>query len=83
MIYTEAKENAIAELNSRQMIHAKQAKAEIEVFFSTIVKLLTRLSQSDHIIDLDEPIKALGVYDVPIKVTEELQPSIKLYVIKA
>jgi large subunit ribosomal protein L9 len=35
-----------------------------------------------HIIDLDEPIKALGVYDVPIKVTEELQPSIKLYVIK-
>ena len=36
-----------------------------------------------HIIGLDEPIKALGVYDVPIKVTEELQPNIKLYVIKA
>jgi len=36
-----------------------------------------------HIIGLDEPIKALGVYDVPIKVSEELQPRIKLYVIKA
>lgn len=36
-----------------------------------------------HIIDLGEPIKALGVYDVPVKITDELQPKIKLYVIKA
>lgn len=36
-----------------------------------------------HIIGLSEPIKALGVYDVPIKITDELQPKIKLYVIKA
>lgn len=32
---------------------------------------------------LDEPIKALGVYNIPIKVSGELQPEIKLYVIKA
>jgi len=32
---------------------------------------------------LDEPIKALGVYDIPIKISEDLQPGIKLYVIKA
>ena len=36
-----------------------------------------------HMILLDEPIKALGVYDIPIKVSEDLQPGIKLYVIKA
>ena len=36
-----------------------------------------------HIISLDEPIKALGVYDVPVKVSDELQPKVKLYVIKA
>ena len=36
-----------------------------------------------HNILLDEPIKALGVYDVPVKVSEDLQPNIKLYVIKA
>ena len=36
-----------------------------------------------HMILLDEPIKALGVYNIPIKVSEDLQPGIKLYVIKA
>lgn len=32
---------------------------------------------------LDEPIRALGVYDIKIKVSSDLQPGIKLYVIKA
>ncbi len=36
-----------------------------------------------HMILLDEPIKALGVYDIPIKVSDELKPGIKVYVIKA
>ncbi len=36
-----------------------------------------------HMILLDEPIKALGVYDIPIKVSDDLQPGIKLYIIKA
>jgi len=36
-----------------------------------------------HVILLEEPIKALGVYDIPIKVSDDLQPAIKLYVIKA
>lgn len=36
-----------------------------------------------HTIVLDEPIKALGVYDVPVKVSDELRPKVKLYVIKA
>ena len=54
IIYAEAKEKAIAELNSRQMIHAKQAQGGIEVFFSDIVKFLTSLSASTHIVDLDD-----------------------------
>ncbi len=36
-----------------------------------------------QIILLEEPIKALGVYNIPINVSDELQPEIKLYVIKA
>jgi PAS domain-containing protein len=54
IIYAEAKEKTIAELNSRQMIHAKQAKGGIEVFFKDIVRFLTRLSASTHIVDLDD-----------------------------
>ena len=30
-----------------------------------------------HMILLEEPIKALGVYNIPIKVSDELQPGIK------
>ncbi|MCK4903114.1 MAG: 50S ribosomal protein L9 [Candidatus Marinimicrobia bacterium] len=36
-----------------------------------------------NMILLDEPIRALGVYDIPIKISDDLQPGIKLYVIKA
>ncbi len=36
-----------------------------------------------HMILLEEPIKALGVYNIPIKISDDLQPGIKLYVIKA
>jgi len=36
-----------------------------------------------HMILLEEPIKALGVYNILIKVSDEIQPEIKLYVIKA
>ncbi|MDP6684492.1 MAG: 50S ribosomal protein L9 [Candidatus Marinimicrobia bacterium] len=35
-----------------------------------------------HAIQLEEPIKALGVYNVPVKVTPDLIPELKLYVIK-
>jgi len=36
-----------------------------------------------HDILLEEPIKSLGIYHIPIRVSEELAPDIKLYVIKA
>jgi large subunit ribosomal protein L9 len=34
-------------------------------------------------IDLDEPIKALGVFSVPIRLHAEVKPEIKVWVIKA
>jgi large subunit ribosomal protein L9 len=33
-------------------------------------------------IDLDEPIKALGVYSVPVRLHAEVRPEIKVWVIK-
>ncbi|NQV36807.1 MAG: 50S ribosomal protein L9 [Candidatus Marinimicrobia bacterium] len=36
-----------------------------------------------HDILLEEPIKSLGIYHIPIRVSAELAPDIKLYVIKA
>ena len=35
-----------------------------------------------HLIQLEDPIKALGVYNIPIKVAPELTPEMKVYVIK-
>ena len=40
------------------------------------------ISVDRHAIQLEEPIKALGVYNVPVKVTPDLIPELKLYVIK-
>ena len=40
------------------------------------------ISVDKHAIQLEEPIKALGVYNVPVKVTPDLIPELKLYVIK-
>lgn len=34
-------------------------------------------------IQLEEPIKALGIYHIPVKINRDLVPEIKLYVIKA
>ena len=41
-----------------------------------------KISVDRHAIQLEEPIKALGVYSVPVKVTPDLIPELKLYVIK-
>ncbi len=54
MIYTDAKEKAIDELNSRQLLHASQARIGIEDFFAKTVEHLTQISRSEHVIDLDD-----------------------------
>ncbi|MDQ1331586.1 MAG: two-component system, cell cycle sensor histidine kinase and response regulator CckA, partial [Thermodesulfobacteriota bacterium] len=52
--YSEVKEKTIADFNSRQLIHARQAARGIEEYFSDLIIFLTKLSESDHIIMLDE-----------------------------
>lgn len=54
LIYDEAKEKAIDDLNSRQMIHARQAKRGIEAFFNNLNDALTRLSRQESVIEMDE-----------------------------
>ncbi len=36
-----------------------------------------------HDVLLEEPIKVLGIYSIPVKVGTELKPEVKVYVIKA
>ena len=36
-----------------------------------------------HVVLLEEPIKALGIYDVPVKITKGLSQEIKVYVIQS
>ena len=36
-----------------------------------------------HAVLLEEPIKALGIYDVPVKVTKGLSQEVKVYVIQS
>jgi large subunit ribosomal protein L9 len=35
-----------------------------------------------HQIELDEPLKALGVYTIPIKISSDVQANLKLWVVK-
>ena len=50
--------------------------------------LATQLEAQGHhvdrrMIDLHEPIKALGVYRVPVKLHADVKPEIRVWVIKA
>ena len=54
MIYSEVKEKTIADLNSQQLIHAKQAGRGIEEYFSDLITFLTKVSESGHVISLDD-----------------------------
>ena len=42
-----------------------------------------RIEVDRHSILLEEPIKALGIYDVPVKITKGLNQEVKVYVIQA
>ncbi len=53
-IFSDAKEKAINELNARQLILAIQAQNGIEAFFNTTIESMKKLSESDHIIHLDD-----------------------------
>ena len=44
---------------------------------------LKNIDVDRHLILLEEPIKALGIYDVPVKITKGLNQEVKVYVIQA
>jgi PAS domain S-box-containing protein len=54
MIYGEAKQKAIDELNARQMILARQAKTGIENFFTNTLHFLNKIAESTDVIDLTD-----------------------------
>ena len=48
------------------------------------VALINKWIEVDrHAILLEEPIKALGIYDIPVKITKGLNQEVKVYVIQA
>ncbi len=57
IFYQNAKETAIADLNARQMIHAKQAAKGIEGLFDHWITLLESTARRDSIIRLNDPGK--------------------------
>jgi two-component system cell cycle sensor histidine kinase/response regulator CckA len=53
MTYQGVKREMIDLLNTRQMIHAKQATKGIEAFFHGHIDMLQQLAKNEHLIDLD------------------------------
>ncbi|OPY71787.1 MAG: Blue-light-activated protein [Syntrophorhabdus sp. PtaU1.Bin050] len=51
--YEKAKQESIKNLNTQQLLHAKQAARGIESFFNNWTTILTVLSETDHIKDMD------------------------------
>ncbi len=83
-------QEALAEKIAKTEITLEVQVGEEEKLFGSITsqdvhKALVEkgLDIDRHAIVLDDPIKALGVYNIPVKVTNELQPTIKMYVIRA
>lgn len=80
-------EKQLSELNKTEITVEVQVGDDEKMFGSVttldIQKSLEEkgLSIDRHDILLDEPIKALGIYRVPVKVTSDLKGEIKLYVI--
>ncbi len=58
IIYNDAKDKAIAELNARQMIIAQQAQKGIENYFINATHFLDNIARSVHVINSDDDLKA-------------------------
>ena len=50
-----------------------------------VAEALTRegLGVEKHAIQLDEPIKALGIYEIPVRIQSDMTATLKLWVVKA
>ncbi len=88
--YLEAKRRA-AQLESVSLTFHANAGEESKLFGSiTSADIAARLNEQSldfqvdrRWIDLEEPIKALGVYNVPVRLHTDVKPEVKVWVIKA
>ena len=82
-------EAILKKLSQTEITIEAQVGDEDKMFGSvTALDIHKSLEQKGVIVDrntilLDEPIKALGIYHVPVRVTPELTGDIKIYVIKS
>ena len=88
--YLEARRRA-AQLEEVALTFHARAGEESKLFGSiTAADIAERLSEQEGLdfqvdrrqIELDEPIKALGVYNVAVKLHAEVRPEVKVWVIK-
>ncbi len=81
-------EKLVAELSKVSCTASVQVGEEDRVFGSvTSQDIADLLKEKGHVIDrkkiiLEEPIKALGIYDVAIKLHTEVEAKIKVWVVK-
>ena len=82
-------EELISNLKKTEVTIEVQVGEEDRLFGSVtsqdIHKALTEkgIEVERHAILLEEPIKALGIYEVPVKITKGLNQEVKVYVIQA
>lgn len=87
--YLEARRRA-SQLEEIQLTFHARAGEESKLFGSIgTADIADRLNEQDidfeidrRDVELDDPIKALGVYNVPIKLHAEVRPEVKVWVIK-
>ena len=86
------------EMATHQALAGKLAKTEItieaqvgddEKMFGSVTHLDIQKALSEkgldidrHTIQLEEPIKSLGIYHIPVKITPDISGDVKVYVIK-
>ena len=94
-----AKSRAVREVKAYEELMNKLKKVEITIevnvggedrLFGSVTSqdihkvLMEKGVEVDrHAVLLEEPIKALGIYDVPVKITKGLSQEVKVYVIQS
>jgi PAS domain S-box-containing protein len=59
VVYTDVESKTVSQVNSEQMVHARQAEQGIIRFFATYNSTLTFLSEHEHVITMDQEGKQL------------------------
>ena len=86
---SEADYNLIDKLSKTEITIEAQVGDDEKMFGSvTAIDIHKALDEKEinidrHAIELEEPIKSLGIYHVPVKISAEYTGDLKVYVIKA